>query len=145
MNPYNSADVYKKVEVNTCNRLKLVVMIYESAIASLKEAEECNKRNDMVKRNQFISRAQFIVSELNNSLDTKNGGEIAVSLRKLYHFLNRHLNSALNDNNIKKVEESLKILQNLHEAWEHINQKNLAEKGIMQNSSDNAAFYHPTV
>ena len=126
MNPYTNtnanANAYKSMEVNSTNRLKLIVMVYDAAIASLRQAVISHNRNDLNKRNQYISRTQFIVHELNNSLDMQRGKEISETLRRLYHFITRHLGSVLTDNDIKKVEESLKILSDLREAWHEISQ-----------------------
>lgn len=141
MYPNNSANAYKQIEVGTCNRLKLVVMIYDAAIASLKQANASHLRNDLTKRNQYISRTQFIINELNNSLDFQQGSEIASSLRKIYHFLNRHLNSILSDNDIGKLEESLKILSSLQGAWQEISKNTGKEKSNL-NLSQNASIYH---
>lgn len=125
MNPYASAAAakYKSLEVNASNRLKVVVMIYDAAIASLKHALLCHKKNDLIKRNQFIARTQFIVQELNNALDMGNGREIAASLRKIYFFINRYLNEVMTDNNEKKVEQVIYILSRLREAWQEISQR----------------------
>ncbi len=142
MNPYNTANTYKQMEVNTSHRLKLVVMIYDAAIASIKQAQACHQRHDLIKRNQFISRTQFIINELNNSLDLQNGKEISTSLRKIYHFLNRHLNSILSDNDVKKLDDSLKILTNLRGAWEHITKKAGTENSGTVPAENNAAVYH---
>lgn len=140
MNPYaqNTANKYKALEVNSSNRLKVVVMIYDAAIASLKQAVLCHNKNNLIKRNQFISRTQFIIQELNNSLDLQRGKDIAATLRKLYHFLNRHLGAVLSDNDIRKVDQSLAILSKLREAWQEISQKSIKEENIQ----DNAAVYH---
>jgi len=89
---YTTLNNYKKLEVTTTNRLKLVVMLYDAAIAALKQGQECHKRKDLIKRNRFVSRAQLIISELNNALNMEQGKEIAETLSKIYYFLNRHLN-----------------------------------------------------
>jgi len=140
VNPYANATAtkYKTLEVNSSNRLKVVVMIYDAAIASLKQAVHCHGKNDLVRRNQFISRTQFIVQELNNSLDLQRGKDIAATLKKLYHFLNRHLGAVLSDNDIRKVEQSIAILSKLREAWQEISQKSLKE----ENFDHGAAVYH---
>ena len=142
VNYNNNADAYKKIEVNTSSRLKVVVMIYDAAIASLKQAHECHERNDIIKRNRYISRAQYIINELNNTLDLQRGKEIASTLRKLYHFLNRHLNDVLTTNSINKLNESLKILTTLKEAWEEITEKEIKKEGSMTGSENDAAVYH---
>lgn len=130
MNPYASqtANKYKSLEVNSSNRLKVVVMIYDAAIASLKHAVLCHRKNDLVKRNQFISRTQFIVQELNNALDLRNGRDIASSLRKIYFFVNRYLSELINDNDIRKAERVLTILTKLREAWEEISNKAIMDE-----------------
>ena len=128
MNQYNQVNAYKEMEVNSVNRLKLVLMVYDAAIGSVKHAIACNKRNDELKRNRSISRAQFIINELNNSLNMQHGKEIADSLRKLYYFLNRTLNEALSENDEKKLEDSLSILLNLKDAWEEITNKGIVDK-----------------
>lgn len=140
MNPYASSHAakYKSLEVNSSNRLKVVVMIYDAAIASLKHALLCHSKNDLVKRNQFISRAQFIVQELNNALDMKNGKEIASTLRKIYFFINRHLSEVMTDNDCRKIENVLKIMTKLREAWQDISQRAIQN----QNMDTSEDIYH---
>ena len=140
MNPYANATAakYKSLEVNSSNRLKVVVMIYDAAIASLKHAILCHRKNDLVKRNQFISRTQFIVQELNNALDLRNGREIAASLRKIYFFINRYLSEMMTDNDIRKAENVLKMLSRLREAWQEISQKAITD----DRAGNTADVYH---
>ena len=122
MNAQNNenATIYKNMEVTSTNRVKLIIMVYNAAIASLKQAHECHNRRDHRRRNQFITRTQFIIHELNNALDMQRGRDIADTLRKLYHFLNRHLAEVLHDNDMRKVDQSLKILTDLRDAWQDI-------------------------
>lgn len=123
MNNYQGrATAYKSMEVTSSNRLKIIVMVYDAAIASLRQAIETHGRADMTRRNQYLSRTQFIILELNSALDMQRGGEISQNLRNLYHFLNRHLGDAINHNDLGKVRESLNILEHLREAWHSIAQ-----------------------
>ncbi len=119
----SGANVYKNVEVTSADRIKLIVMVYDAAIASLRQAQKCHRRNDILKRNQQISRAQTIIHELNNSLDSQRGQEIAATLRDLYHFLSRHIGAVLTDNEITKIDESLKILTDLRGTWHELSVK----------------------
>ncbi len=139
VNPQENANAYKNIEVTSTNRIKLIIMVYNAAIASLKQALECHKRNDPTRRNQFITRTQFIIHELNNALNMEGGKEIAETLRKLYHFLNRHLTDVLTDNDITKVNQSLKILSELRDAWQEIS----TDKTIdTESRPQDAAVYH---
>lgn len=132
------ATTYKNVEVTSTNRLKLVVMVYDAAIASLKQALEYHEQGDIVRRNQFLSRSQFIVHELNNALDLKRGQEIASTLRKLYHFLVRQLGEAIADNTVSKVHQSLGMLSDLREAWHVISLQTMQD----DTSQHSSAVYH---
>lgn len=122
MNYPGRATAYKSMEVTSSNRLKIIVMVYDAAIASLKQAIETHGRADMTRRNQYLSRTQFIILELNSALDMQRGGDISQTLRNLYHFLNRHLGDAINQNDLRKVREALNILERLREAWHTIAQ-----------------------
>ncbi len=123
MDTYSTLNDYKKLEVTSTNRLKLIVMVYDAAIAALKQAQECHKRKDLIKRNRFVSRAQLIITELNNALNMEQGKEISETLSKIYYFLNRHLNEVNTDNDIHKVGQALNILINLRDAWTDIGAK----------------------
>ena len=142
MNQYSKMNAYKEMEVNSVNRLKIVLMVYDAAIGSVKYAITCHKRNDIVKRNRSISRAQFIINELNNSLNMQHGKEIADSLRKLYYFLNRSLNDALSQNDEKKLEDSLSILMNLKEAWEEITDKGVVDEPTINTGDQDGRELH---
>ena len=137
MDTYSKLNNYKKLEVTSTNRLNLVVMLYDAAIASLKQAQECHQRNDLIKRNSFVSRAQLIITEMNNSLNMEQGKEIAETLSKIYNFLNRHLNEVNTDNDIHKVGQALNILINLSDAWKEIAGK--TEKKSVSTPTEDAA------
>jgi flagellar protein FliS len=87
----NTAARYKAMEVNTSDRLKLILMVYDAAISSVKQARVCHDKRDIIGRNRYVSRAQLIINELNNALDVDRGGEIASNLRRVYLFINRYL------------------------------------------------------
>ena len=149
MDTYSSVNDYKKLEVTSTNRLKLILMVYDAAIASLKQAIDSHKRNDAIKRNRFISRAQLIISELNNALNMEQGKQISESLSKIYYFLNRHLSEVQTDNDIQKVKQSLNILNNLRDAWKDISVKTEEQKvnseesrsGMAANEGSRKTFY----
>jgi len=133
------AGVYKNIEITSSSRLKLVVMVYDAAIASLKQAIEYHERGDHVRRNQFLSRTQYIIHELNNALDINRGKDIAANLRNLYHFLIRQLADSLSENSILKASHSLKTLSDLREAWQTISTQTVVDDSLSRQS---AAIYH---
>ncbi len=121
MNP--KAMNYQKVQVTTADRLKLVVMLYDGAISFLKSAINCLEKNDMAGKGIYIAKAQDIIDELNNSLNLKDGGEIASTLRKIYNFLYFYLVKANLKKDPKMIKEVIDILSSLREAWYEISNK----------------------
>ena len=136
MNSY--AQQYKSMEVNSSNRIKLIVMVYDAAIASLKEADDAHTRGDATRRNMYTARAQCIINDLNGCLDMSHG-EIPTSLRSLYQFFIRHLAESLEQGATGNIAEVRTMMENLREGWDTICQQQAAEARI---PSAGAAIYH---
>lgn len=121
-NPYQQ---YKSNQVNTADPKTLIIMLYDGAIRFLKEGKEAlNSYKTYDTANEKILRAQDIITELMLSLDMDKGGEIADNLMNLYSYMKKSLLEANMNKNEKPINEVLKILNELKEAWEQIDEKN---------------------
>jgi flagellar protein FliS len=117
-NPWKS---YQQVATKTAPPGQLVLMLYEGAIRFTQRALGGFALEDPAEYNQTISnnilRAQDIIFELNVTLNVQEGGELAMTLRKLYDYMGRKLMEA----NLRKEEEPLKDVLNrltvLRDAW----------------------------
>jgi flagellar protein FliS len=116
------------MQVTTVDRLKLVVMLYDGAISFLKTAIAHLEKNDFAGKGIYIAKAQDIIDELNNSLNVKEGGEIAVNLRKIYNFLYFYLVKANLARDSKMINEVINILSTLRDAWEQVCEKENSNK-----------------
>ncbi len=115
-----SLESYKETSVLTQNKGKLIVMLYDGAIKFLRLAiKEIEARNPEAK-GEYIAKAQDIINELNAVLDMEAGGEIAMNLRKLYCFMNGHLSQANIKQDPAKIEEVIKLLEELNQGWKAI-------------------------
>ena len=135
MNSY--AQQYKSTEVNSSNRIKLIVMVYDAAIASLREADDAHLRGDTTRRNMYVARAQCIINDLNGCLDMGHG-EIPTSLRSLYQFFIRHLAESQEQGTTGNIAEVRSMMENLREAWDTISRQAPQE----QEPTAGAAVYH---
>jgi flagellar protein FliS len=113
-------ETYQETTVTTQNKGKLVVMLYDGAIKFLKMAIEQIEAKNPEAKGKYISKAIDIIFELNTVLDTEAGGEIAANLRKLYLFMGRHLTEANTEQDIGKIEEVIKLLEELNQGWKAI-------------------------
>jgi flagellar secretion chaperone FliS len=121
MSGYQSlAHRYREVAVKTANPLQLVVMLYDAAICSLKEAREFIDRRDIAGRSRSINKCISIISELQACLNLKEGGEIATSLDRLYNYMKRRIFSANVEQSVQPLTEVELLLENLRSAWSEL-------------------------
>lgn len=112
-----SYNKYKKTAVESANREKLLLMLYEGAIKFTKKAILAANNNDVSGRCENIGRAYDIILELMNTLDYKVGGEVAMSLEQLYMFITDELTRANITGKVEHLESVVKILETLYEGW----------------------------
>ena len=131
---------YQEVNVSTATPLHLVVMLYEAAISSLEEARGHMERKDISGRSRAINKCTSIISELQSSLNLKEGGDIASSLNRLYEYMKTTLLRAGVEQNTDLVKEVSGLLENLRSAWQQIdsgaaiNALESAKKNAMQSA-----------
>lgn len=114
---------YMKNVVETATPLMLIIMLYDEAIKMCAMAIADMGKNKESVHNKLI-KAQKIVTELTIALNTEAGGEVAENLKSIYLYVHMKLVEGNIENNVQKVEESMKILKELREAWTTINQQN---------------------
>jgi len=108
---------YRKAQVATVDRGRLIVLLYEGAISFLIKAEACLGEGDIPAASNLINRAQDIIDELNASLNMDEGGDIAANLRRLYLFMGDQLVKAKIKADAEPVKDVARMLGNLNEAW----------------------------
>ena len=113
-------ETYQETAVTTQNKGKLIVMLYDGAIKFLKLAIKEIEAGNTEEEGKYISKAIDILFELNTVLDMEAGGEIAMNLRKLYLFMGQHLTEANTKQDIGKIEEVIKLLEELNQSWKTI-------------------------
>jgi len=113
-------ETYQEAAVTTQTKGRLIVMLYEGAIKFLKMAIKEIEAKNPEQKSKYISRALDIIFELNTVLDTEAGGEVATNLQKLYLFMGQQLTEANTKQDIGKIEEVIKLLEELNQGWKAI-------------------------
>ncbi len=116
----NQVTVYKETSVTTQSKGRLVVMLYDGAIKFMKLAIKELEAGNNEAKSQYINKALNIINELNAVLDINTGGEVAVNLRKLYLFMNRHLSEADMKRNPQMIREVISLMEELGQGWKAI-------------------------
>jgi flagellar protein FliS len=120
------ADVYRRTNVHTRSPLELVVMLYDGALQSLGEARSAITRKDLPARTKAVSRTLAIVTELQGTLNMKEGGTLAEELDRLYTFATNRLLDVTTRQDPKAIDDVLKVLTPLRDAWSQIAQQQQA-------------------
>jgi flagellar biosynthetic protein FliS len=108
---------YKTANVETADQGRLILIAYDVAIKHCKISLGQFGNFQLIEdRTKHILRAQDAVTELMNAL-RMDVGEIARNLYRLYDYILRRLVEANIKNDRARVEEVLKYLEDLRDAW----------------------------
>jgi flagellar protein FliS len=108
---------YRRTQVNTVDRGRLIILLYEGAINFLNKAQNSIQEDDIAGASILINRAQDIIDELNAALNMELGGDIAQNLRRLYMFMNDQLVQAKIKSDLNPIKEVTRMLSSLNDAW----------------------------
>lgn len=125
MTPYGASQ-YQQTQVTTASGVQLIVLLYDAAVQSLQLARDSMVKDHHRDKARFLGRAVAIVGELSNVLDLERGGEIALSLRRLYEYMLHELLQANLRHDVRHLDGPMKCLMTIREAW-----KQLAQQAVM--------------
>ncbi|WP_059050477.1 flagellar export chaperone FliS [Paenibacillus senegalimassiliensis] len=114
---------YQKNKYETASPHRLTLMLYNGAIQFAGKAKEAIQQNDIAETNRYVQKTQDIIYELISSLNTKEGGELALNLKKLYFYIIDLLLEANIKKEISPLDETVVMLQELKSAWEEIGKR----------------------
>jgi flagellar protein FliS len=117
MNAYGS-EIYRQTQVTTVDKGRLIIILYEGAIRFIREAIKAQEAGDIPTKASSINRALDIITELNQSLNMQEGGDIAVNLRRIYKFWNDHLLKAKVSRDGQGLTDVESMMVSLAQAWQ---------------------------
>ena len=115
---YNKAlSSYNQMNINIDRPEKLILMLYEGALRFANFAKKAIRKNSVEDKVKYIIKASNIFIELINSLDFEKGGDIAYYLNGLYTHQLKLLTKANLENDEKYLDDVIRVLKGLIEAW----------------------------
>jgi flagellar protein FliS len=103
--------------VKTANRGQVLLMLYEGAIQHVKRAILAVDKKDIAGKGVSIGKAHDIINELMNTLDFEVGGQVAIDLDRLYHFMTEQLVKANLESSKDPLVQVQKLLETLLSGW----------------------------
>jgi len=126
-----AVDAYAQVGVETgvasADPHKLILMLYDGALAAICAARLAINRSEIPAKGAAISKAIAIVDGgLKASLDVEAGGALAKRLADLYDYMISRLLAANLHNDTTLLDEVAHLLEELRSAWAQIGQQTSA-------------------
>jgi len=118
---HKAAQAYFQTQVTTTTQGDLLIMLFDGALKFLKQAKERMEARDYAKKGILISKALDVLAELQGSLNAQKGGELAENLRKLYLLCSTKLLMANMRMDQNLVDEVIRILSGIRDAFAQIN------------------------
>ncbi|MFH0920266.1 MAG: flagellar export chaperone FliS [Fibrobacterota bacterium] len=117
MNPNTAYTSYKTANVNTTDQGRLIIICYDVAIKSCVQAKELMEQKKPVEKAKKLYKAQDAITELMIALNMEKGGAFAKRLFSLYDYFNWRLSEANVKQSTAMIDEVLRHLKSLREAW----------------------------
>ncbi|MCB6182242.1 flagellar export chaperone FliS [Leeia sp. TBRC 13508] len=122
-------NAYQSVNVNAAvlgaSPAELIVMLYEGAMSAIQRAKWGIENKNYSLKSAMITKANNIVMALRAALNHEVGGELTQNLQDLYLYIEKLLLDANLKNDVELLEQSYKLLAELHSAWAE-----LAKSGV---------------
>lgn len=118
--PQTAYDAYLESRIESADPVQLVRLLYQGAVAAVRDARRHLAEGDIASRSRAVSKAFEILTELTVSLDREGGGDIATRLAQLYDYMQRRLLEANARQQDEPLAEVLGLLTTLAEAWQGI-------------------------
>lgn len=116
------ARTYQNQAVLTASPGQLVLMLYDGALKFIGLAKEGFKLPDGSPRrfeliNVNLQKAQNIILELQANLNREQGGDLAVTLDRLYDYYQRRLFEANIHKRLEPIVEVERFIKELRDGW----------------------------
>lgn len=128
-----AAQRYNQVRASTVTPGELLLALYDGLFRFLNGAKICFENNEPARGRELVSKARAIVSELMMALDYKVAPELCQNLGAIYDFALSRLSDANRDGKTVHLDECIRALTPLREAWQLAVPKAIAEANAKKN------------
>ena len=116
-----NAASYKRAAIMSASPERLILMLFDGALAAMNRAKDGFEIEDVKARNEAVHnsliKAQNIFAELQRSLRIDKGGEFADNMFKLYDFYTMKLNEANFKKDPEPIDVVIRLFTEIRDAW----------------------------
>ena len=115
---------YLANRIANANESQLVAIMYEGFISTVKSSIGHIENKDKEELNSSTNKTREILAELLATLE--GDSEIVDNLKSIYIYLNKLITEAEIKQDKAKLEEAIKVINPLYEAWQELGEKEVA-------------------
>jgi flagellar secretion chaperone FliS len=110
-----------ETSVSTATPHTLVKLLFDGFFDAAAQARGAIETGNIPLKAKSLSKALAIVDEgLKSNLDMKAGGEVAISLHRLYEYIGLRLTQVNLRNDLAALDECLSLMTPIRESWNMI-------------------------
>ena len=117
MNPGLS---YRETSVAGANPVRLVILLYEQAMADLQRALAAQRLGHIEERTREINHALLVIGHLQATIDKEQGGKVAANLERFYEQVKAGLVDAQCRQSASAIERQIDYLMQVQQAWRDV-------------------------
>ena len=114
------AQAYATTQISTASSVRVVVLLYDGAISSMKLAQEGIVALNFHDKARFLDRSLRVIGELSASLNMEEGGDVAIDLQRLYEYIQFEVTQANLKNEPARLEGPIRCMSEIREAWQEL-------------------------
>jgi len=120
---YDPARTYRQLSVQSASPIGLVVLLFNSAIASLHKAERAAEASEIEARVGELNHVLDIISELRSVLDFERGGDVARQFDLFYRMAEGQILQANLQNSAEIIRDLVTHFVKIRDAWQQVDGK----------------------
>jgi flagellar protein FliS len=113
-----AAQRYDQVRATTLTPGELLLALYDGLFRFLNGARVCYEHKENARGRELVRKAHAIVSELLLALDHKSSPDLCANLAAVYDFALSRLSDANRDAQLQPLDDVIRVLTPLREAWQ---------------------------
>ena len=121
----DSYDGYRAIDLDTqvscASPYQLVLVLFDGLLDELSRARGHIETRHYDLKGQSLEKCMNIINALNSTLDHEHGGELVISLSRLYDYCLHRLVEVSASLSISGIDEVTYLLEQIREGWEGVN------------------------
>lgn len=126
---------YRKSAIEGASAIGLMIALFDTLVGDFRRAANALRKNDIETRCRELNHASLVLGQLENWLDTKNGGESAATLARFYAYLRAKIMEASVAKSAAILEAQIEMILHVRSAWQQLD---TAATGIHEKQTDMA-------